>query len=134
MKLTEAAVADRVKLATEKWDSEADAEGLLRREGLSGSSAALLRAAPGSSGPPLLRGAALLSRLPAESFLAAIPPLLFPGALWLSSPLSDAVSGPSDEASSPSACKRRGLQWVPEEVRRHCHLQDRCLTLSGLRH
>lgn len=84
----------------------AGAADLPRRDGLSGSSATLLRLLLCSSAPPLmLRGPALLSRLPALFFLPRPPGLARLWAAWLSSPLSEAVSGPTDDASSPSACK-----------------------------
>lgn len=59
------------------------------------------------SSVPLLLRAALLSRLPAESFLPAAPilELVLLTAAWLSSPLSEAVSGAAEDASSPSACR-----------------------------
>ena len=90
--------------------TETDVVDLPRREGLSGSSATLLLLLLCSSTPLLLR-AALLSRLPAESFLAPKPALDLRGAAWLSSPLSEAVSGRSDEPSSPSAYRWRFISY-----------------------
>ena len=106
--------------------TDADAPALPRRDGLSGISAMLLLLLLCSSVPLLLR-AALLSRLPAESFLPAAPilELVLLTAAWLSSPLSEAVSCAAEDASSPSACRhtfqisaflkaRRAMHTVPQ--------------------
>ena len=107
--------------------TDTDALALPRRDGLSGSSATLLLLLLCSSVPLLVR-AALLSRLPAESFLPAAPilELVLLTAAWLSSPLSEAVSGAAEDASSPSACRhilrisafltaRRAMRTAPRQ-------------------